>query len=631
MLVDYDSADDEAQSVQPHPSTASRSLARLNAAPSVFDKRPARFLPASNALTLDYNPKLETMYAPTQGAHHPLRNEDNVKGGTRNIASGFVEDAAIPAYEFEEQYYTFKNYGHARNPTAWAGPDSYVGTGQGSESIWQRGKNSKAAPLKRKHRGDVTSEYLGPWAPFEGVDDNLPVAEQQHNDKKQRADAENAAAQQRDAEKKGDAAAAADAVQKDDELQLSANDPKMEKALKAVADAERETQQALAEVQTLEEKAQTKADDKHEQQSVDSGKSEAIAEGEEIEGYVSKQPHNERTEFHGREFYDYQGRSYISPPTHLKNHEHECFIPKKHIHTFNGHSKGVNCVKFFPQFGHIMLSGSLDSTVKIWNVYGKRECLRTIYGHEKGVRDMDVSLDGTRFLTASYDGYVKLWDTETGACISRFSNGERKIPYCVRFNPAPELQHYFVSGYSDKKVLQWNCNSGKITQKYDEHLGSVNAIAFSENGRQFVSSSDDKSLRVWTWGIPVVIKYIAEPHMHAMPSMVNSPDGELILCQSLDNQLLVYNTRDKFRQVRKKRFTGHTVAGYACQVGWSPDAQYVMSGDAEGKLFFWDYKTCKNFRTLRAHAGPVMGCAWHPIQPSWVASCSWDGTIKLWD
>ena len=46
------------------------------------------------------------------------------------------------------------------------------------------------------------------------------------------------------------------------------------------------------------------------------------------------------------------------------------------------------------------------------------------------------------------------------------------------------------------------------TQEYNEHLGAVNTITFIDNNRRFVTSSDDKSLRVWEFGIPVQIKYI---------------------------------------------------------------------------------------------------------------------------
>jgi len=35
-------------------------------------------------------------------------------------------------------------------------------------------------------------------------------------------------------------------------------------------------------------------------------------------------------------------------------------------------------------------------------------------GHSKGVRDICFSNDGRKFITASFDKYLKIWDTETG-------------------------------------------------------------------------------------------------------------------------------------------------------------------------------------------------------------------------
>lgn len=47
--------------------------------------------------------------------------------------------------------------------------------------------------------------------------------------------------------------------------------------------------------------------------------------------------------------------------------------------------------------------------------------------------------------------------------------------------------------------VQWDIRSGEIVQEYDRHLGAVNTIVFVDENRRFVSTSDDKSLRVWEW------------------------------------------------------------------------------------------------------------------------------------
>ncbi|TNN68606.1 Pre-mRNA-processing factor 17 [Liparis tanakae] len=321
-------------------------------------------------------------------------------------------------------------------------------------------------------------------------------------------------------------------------------------------------------------------------------------------------PAEEKTVLHVKDMYDYQGRSYLHVPQdvgiNLRSVDapDKCYLPKKQIHVWSGHTK-------------------------LWEVYNERRCVRTFIGHSKAVRDICFNNSGTKFLSAAYDRYLKLWDTETGQCISRFTN--RKVPYCVKFNPDEEKQSLFVAGMSDKKIVQWDVRSGEVVQEYDRHLGAVNTITFVDENRRFVSTSDDKSLRVWEWDIPVDFKYIAEPSMHSMPAVTLSPNGKWLACQSMDNQILIFGAQNRFRLNKKKVFKGHMVAGYACQVDFSPDMSYVVSGDADGKLNIWDWKTTKLYQRIKAHDKVCISALWHPHETSKVITCGWDGQIKLWD
>jgi pre-mRNA-processing factor 17 len=56
-----------------------------------------------------------------------------------------------------------------------------------------------------------------------------------------------------------------------------------------------------------------------------------------------------------------------------------------------------------------------------------------------------------------------------------------------------------------------------------------------------------------------------------------------------------------------------------------------MSGDGKGKLFIWDWKRNKILQKYKAHDnGPAIDCVWHPLEPSMVFTCGWDGIIKMW-
>ena len=187
-------------------------------------------------------------------------------------------------------------------------------------------------------------------------------------------------------------------------------------------------------------------------------------------------PGQESSTFHGKSMTDYQGRTYMHPPLaeapHLTQEpgSQECFIPKACVHTWTGHTQGVSVIKLFPQTAHLMLSGSMDTKIKVisfpsyvvakpfayilqlWDVYTHGNCLRTFMGHVKPVKDVSFSNDGRRFLSCGYDRQMKLWDTETGQCIKRFSNG--KIPYVIKFHPDDDKQNIFLAGMSDKKIIQ---------------------------------------------------------------------------------------------------------------------------------------------------------------------------------
>uniref|UniRef100_A0A2P2HZU8 Pre-mRNA-processing factor 17 n=1 Tax=Hirondellea gigas TaxID=1518452 RepID=A0A2P2HZU8_9CRUS len=343
----------------------------------------------------------------------------------------------------------------------------------------------------------------------------------------------------------------------------------------------------------------------------------------------------EKTLLHVRNATDYQGRSYLHIPqdvgVNLKSDEPpiKCFMPKKMIHTWKGHNKGIAAIRWLPVSAHLLLSCSMDTKVKIWEVYNERRCLRTYMGHKQAVRDIAFDNDGKRFLSCGYDRYIKLWDTETGECISRFTN--RKIPYCVKFNPAEDKQDLFVAGTSDKKIVCWDTRTGEVVQEYDRHLGAVNSITFIDENRRFVSTSDDKSLRVWEWDIPVDFKYIADPTMHSMPAVTQSPNKKWLACQSMDNKIVIFSALDRFKMNRKKTFTGHMVAGYACNLDFSPDMSYLISGDADGKAYVWDWKTTKLYQKWKAHNDVCIGILWHPHETSKIATAGWDGLIKYWD
>jgi pre-mRNA-processing factor 17 len=80
----------------------------------------------------------------------------------------------------------------------------------------------------------------------------------------------------------------------------------------------------------------------------------------------------------------------------------------------------------------------------------------------------------------------------------------------LKFHPSEHHPNVFFCGTNQKKIFQFDLRTGQKTMEYTQHLGAVNTLTFIEENK-FVSSSDDKKLFIWEYGVPVVTRHVSEP------------------------------------------------------------------------------------------------------------------------
>jgi pre-mRNA-processing factor 17 len=525
------------------------------------------------------NPTAQELWQPAPGPAVPGEGSSAVP---RNLPTGLAQRVHFDEATFHDQYHTFQSFGYAQDPSQ---ARSQVMVGSAEAAISHGGKSAVEMPRRRgRARGEKRNldpadveGFRGSWA-ASWLSALAPTPSEAVDGLRGKGEAKDEAEARED---RGEGVAEPE----------SADDREVARQLGG------KRGRAEGDVPTM---------------------TAAAVEGKEGA---------ERTVLHVEEL-DYQGRSYMHCPG---EHDHappsECHLPQRCVYTYGGHNKGVSALRFLPRTGHLLLSVSMDSTIKIWGVWPpSRRCLRTIYGHAAAIKDVSFNADGSQFVTTSFDRFVKLWDTETGKCISRHSTG--KVANCVRMHTGNGKE--CLAGQADRAIVQWDLVGNVVAQKYEEHLAAVNTVTLIDDNRRFVSTSDDRKCLVWEYGMAAVIKHIAEPEMHAVASVSVHPNGKWWAGQSMDNQIVVYSARDGFKPHKRKRFKGHMTAGYACQVGFSCAGDLVISGDGEGRCFIWSWQTGRLLSKLQCHKKVAIGCEWHPLEPSTLATCSWDGTIKLW-
>ena len=63
---------------------------------------------------------------------------------------------------------------------------------------------------------------------------------------------------------------------------------------------------------------------------------------------VAGETPTDKSMFHGKSLKDYAGRSWLEAPKDLKAENEHCFLPKRWVHTWSGHTKGVNAIRSGP-------------------------------------------------------------------------------------------------------------------------------------------------------------------------------------------------------------------------------------------------------------------------------------------
>jgi hypothetical protein len=99
----------------------------------------------------------------------------------------------------------------------------------------------------------------------------------------------------------------------------------------------------------------------------------------------------------------------------------------------------------------------------------------TLGGHESFVNSVAFSPDGKLIVSGSDDNTVRLWDIEGNRVGQPFQGHEDSVN-SVAFSPDGKL---IVSGSDDNTVRLWNIEGKRVGQPFQGHEDSVNSVAFS--------------------------------------------------------------------------------------------------------------------------------------------------------
>jgi WD40 repeat protein len=305
------------------------------------------------------------------------------------------------------------------------------------------------------------------------------------------------------------------------------------------------------------------------------------------------------------------------------------------LRVMKGHNAPVFSVRFSAD-GRQALSGSMDKTLKLWDVETGK-CVKTLEGHRGYVNAIDISPDGKfalsgggELISEHFD--LNYWNLETGERIHAMK-GHTGLVRALAISPDGKSA---LSGGTDNLLKLWSLADGKCVRTMEGHTEWVNSISFTGDGSLAISASGtprgsgSRSLKLWRLETGECVKTI-EGHTASINTVCLSSDGKFALSGSgnpgeqEDNTLRIWDVESgECLKVLK----GHSnrVNAAAC----SPDGRHAVSGGEDCTLRLWELETGRCLRTFSIAGTEINSLAVSPDGKFAIAGCA-DSVIQYWD
>jgi WD40 repeat protein len=335
------------------------------------------------------------------------------------------------------------------------------------------------------------------------------------------------------------------------------------------------------------------------------------------------------------------------------------FPPAKFVHSIKDHTRFVNVVRFSPN-GERFASGSTDKRVFLYEgKEGQKVAELPEESHSGGIYSLSWAADSSRFLTASADKTVKIWDANTLQNVVTF-----QFPDTVEDQQLGSLWQgdFMLSVSLSGDINYLDPKSGKVFRVIKGHNKFVTALAYDKSSRRIYSGSYDGVLNTWGYDQGSNQPFTGIGHNNqinavtiAGSDVVTAGKDDCLVCSdkesykfgskvgveaSADDVAAVGNsdtavavTRLAIFVVKKGSKLSELKVSFAptC-VAVSPDSSEVAVGGSDSKvhLFQLSGNNLKETSALERHRSALAGVAYSP-NGKLLVSADNNRDIVVWD
>jgi len=237
------------------------------------------------------------------------------------------------------------------------------------------------------------------------------------------------------------------------------------------------------------------------------------------------------------------------------------------------HGAGVRALSFHPSDSTTLISGSNDSSAKLWNLV-TGNCEATFW-HINGLTSVAFDRSNpTSVITSSWDKTIKVWNTVTGRCEATLRGHDATVSKAV-FSPDCTL----IASSGDHTVRFWSPSKGcSLTMTWDSNY--FTSMCFSPGSGQILASGTrDKCIVLRDVDTGDEICCLRGGHSNPVTRLEFTEDGNILISGSDDGAVCFWDVASRAQTQGKEEWKFATRSLKEQTVG-----NYVIRGDDDRVL-----------------------------------------------
>jgi WD40 repeat protein len=218
-------------------------------------------------------------------------------------------------------------------------------------------------------------------------------------------------------------------------------------------------------------------------------------------------------------------------------------------------------------------------------------------GHQGEVFCCAYSADGAFILSAGWDGFLRLWQSSTGAPVTAVQASPKPLSSCV---VSPD-GHTWVSGSMEGLVAIWDAHTHQARFSFAAHTRPVSCLRYAADGQHLVTTSWDRTITLRKSGREREHRTIGV-HEDIVAGCRFTPDGRHLVSWSHDTTVRLWDVEQGRPLATLGRHTDRVMAGSV-----SPDGRWVASGGRDGRIKLFDLREAAEVVSIDRSA-EVRGC-----------------------